>query len=463
MKRFIRFIERITRTLIIRFTNHDFANNFFGKLILRFIWKDQLEDFNNLVFRKDLLEKLIRLQSLKIQIFIVSNTEIPNELIALKLRDSGLNHLQICTSKNYQMLKSQGLYQEILSKFHIHMDSVVVIGDDADEDLLSAEKLGILNFHIQSFKDLIKPILSAKQLQIISRKEQGLTLLSNLVSWMNDNSEIKSWEIVGFFYSALLSNFIAESLFERIKDTQDTEVIFLSREGYLPHYSFKSHYRDSIVSHYLYVSRTLLYNEEGLKFIGSQLKFDKELLTSCAIFDIGWRGRSVSQVRELLSVPGNNFFLALWPWRKGPTNSTTLLVPRWNLRRALILRKCPEILEFILAAPHKTMSSTDVVSQATDSPEHAICKGFQDSWNHSTPSVSRELIFKIFAELLSNPSREQALFFGGIKHSVNGEQERTLLGKDPVLWLQGVRAAKSVNKHDILREYIRRFLSFVKQ
>ena len=462
-KRLLRFFEKIVRAFLFRFSKHDITKNFVGRQIVRLVQNDQIDDFADLVFRRDLLEKLVRLQSLKIQIFIVSNTEIADDLIALKLRGSGLNDPQICTSRNYHLLKSQGLYQDILREFQIPATSVVVIGDDLKEDLRSAEKSGIRNFHIQSVKNLIEQVISEKQVKILAGDEKGSVLLCNLVKWINDTEEIGLWEIVGFFYSAMLSNFIAKSIFETITPTQNKEVIFLSREGFLPHYSFKSRYQDTFAAHYLYVSRTLLRKAEGLEFIRSQLTFNGDSHRKYAIFDVGWRGRSVSQVRDLLSVSGNNFFLALWPWRKGPTDSIMLFVPRWNLRRILILRKCPEILEFILAAPHKTMASTKVVDQADDSAEAAICNGFFKSGKYSTPDLSRDLIFEIFSELLANPTSKQAHFFGGVKHSVSGEAERSLLDKDPILWLQGARAAKSVDNYDIFREYVRRLVSFVKQ
>jgi FMN phosphatase YigB (HAD superfamily) len=463
IKRCLRITEKIVRAFTVRFTKHDFKKNFFGKLVLRLVWKDHLEDFDKLILRKNILAKLILLQSLKVKIFIVSNTEIPEALILLKLANSGLNHLQICTSGKYQLLKSQGLYEEVLHQYHISPASVVVIGDNRSEDLLSAEKAGIPNLHIQSFEDFIKPVLSKMQLKIISKDERGLAHLSNLVNWVNDNNEINLWEIVGFFYSSMLSNFIAHSVFDRIKYSQDTEVIFLSREGYLPYTSFRSRYKDSFTAHYLYVSRILLSDTGGREFIQSQVNFSSHVSHRCAIFDIGWRGRSISQVRDLLSIPGNNFFLALWPWCKGPLNSYTLLVPRWNIRRGLTLRKCPEILEFILAAPHKSMSSTEIVRQPSDSSEYQICEGFLNSQSYPIPDLSRNLIFRLVSELLSNPTYDQALFFGGIKHSVSGEQARSLLDKKPVLWVQGVRITKSANNYDIFQEYVRRLVSFVKQ
>jgi hypothetical protein len=202
--------------------------------------------------------------------------------------------------------------------------------------------------------------------------------------------------------------------------------------------------------------------KEGKNFVKNQIEAFGFKQEKIAIFDIGWRGKSLSRVRELGQLNAVGFFLMIWPWARKPKNCSVLLGSRYNFYQVTLLRRCPEILEFILSSPHQSMQSSKVQMQMEHSPEFFMCKGFEKALQETSFIPTRRFISHFFNLLLSKPTLDQATFFGSIHHSINGETARKITDPSRILWLSGARVLGIIKYREIILEFSRRFLSLVR-
>jgi hypothetical protein len=211
------------------------------------------------------------------------------------------------------------------------------------------------------------------------------------------------------------------------------------------------------------VSRQLLKSPEGRNHVLRQLQDFR--LASCnpVIFDVGWRGKSVGQVRTILNRGGRNYFLAIWPWHRRVVKSTSLFASKYNIRKLFLLRSCPEIYEFVLSAPHRSAVSKFFKPQPIDSIETQMCIGFESALKMHPAAFDHSSVHQLFGDLIRRPSSEQANLFGSIVHSTDGEPSRTLI--DPVhpLWIKGALRVGSITKFVLVKEFSRRIASVMKQ
>jgi hypothetical protein len=261
----------------------------------------------------------------------------------------------------------------------------------------------------------------------------------------------------------LLANTTAKDLLEISKNIGATNIIFLSREGYLVKAATKKHLEvieSTVTCNYLYASRDLLRSSSGLEFVKKQIS-EMNLNGHSLVFDVGWRGYFLGEISGLITQKPTMVMIGIWPWIVNQKNFKTTIFRRRNLLRAWTFRKCPEIVEFLLAAPHETVQSQHIKPIAKDSSESAILDGAALSPTFTKNSeLEKFLTLKLFQSLLSRPSKPQAVLFGNIFHSANGEPSMRLIeaAKDGrIFWLQGSKASGNSSRLARFREVKRRF------
>lgn len=456
-------LYKLLRSVIIKATKKELNFSFYGNRLNTLMQNAIAEDFAELFIPTETVLILKNIIKSGKKIIVVSNTVVEKNLISQKLISHQISVHKIYTSSSAGIIKSQGLWAHVLMQEDLLPNQVIVIGDDLKEDLVPAETLGCKFYRIKTPLELLSPILSQKQLALFSDSGEGKFFLKWYVENCLMDSEFNLWESVGFLYSYLLSSYISSSLKDEMDSQLYKDVFFLSREGYFSFRIFQTipMYSD-VKSHYLFVSRWLLASQEGKEFIRTQISACNLAQREVAIFDIGWRGQSLSLVRSIGKLNAHGFFLTIWPWLTKPQNSKTLFGSRFNIFRTLTLRSCPEVLEFILSAPHQSMYSTKVMPQLPSSPEVSICRGFETALKEVDYRPDETFVSRYLHLLLVNPSRDQAEFFGNILHSINGESPRKLIDRTRILWLFGARAIGAINTWGIMTEIWRLLVSKVR-
>jgi len=455
------FFYQLARRSVLTLTKRELNSSFIGRQIVKRMRNIFIADLDDLYIPDQVINCLNSLRADGLKVYVFTNTTLTKNDIALKIRQSRLAVDDIYTSSNVGLIKSQGLLKVVLLKLNLQPSRVLIIGDDYDEDIKPSMEVGVSTFQIKSPSKMLSSVISKRQLSLLAKKHVNLNFVEELVLLILNGSIIEPWEAVGFLYSYPLACILAHAL--KSKTGGAKKILFLSREGYFPRRVMMSMVEGSDTHLlYLYVSRILLDSMEGRAFISNQLREMKLGDEAIAIFDIGWRGKSFASVREIGNLNAAGYFMFLWPWVASPAKSITLIGSRHNVLQALRIRRCPEIYEFLLSAPHQSMRSAIVEGQPAESAEHQICLGFEKALSQASMRLHPQFPFKFFDALIKNPSFEQSHFFGGITHSVKGEREIPLISPSRVLWLRGAKASRVIGNKEVLLEFIRRIKSGVR-
>ena len=456
-------IDRIIRFISKKLTKQDISKNFIGRLYLSLIKTILIEDLKDTQIRTTVINFLEELQNFSVEIIFVSNTDCAAKDFRNQFPSTVFQHTKIYTSSDVGVYKSNGLFVKVIEQEHLDSEMICIIGDSGTEDIEIATLLGVKNIKVDSYFDSLACLLNSKQINGLAKNPSTKDFLVSFGNWFNSSIAPTNWESVGFIYSYALSSFIADQIACRMINEKESEIIFLSREGYMPWRIVSSLPQEIIKTHYLYVSRRLVQSKEGRAYVFQQIANFRLTGIHSAIFDVGWRGKSVKQVRSILNMDGPNYFLAIWPWRRSVVKSTSLFANKRNFRRMIALRGCPEIYEYVLTAPHKSAISQTVIAQSLDSIEIQMCKGFESALKMNLRAFDHSNLYQLFGGLIRRPSKKQALFFGSVMHSTTGEASRTLIDPVGLLWIKGALRAGEVRKFDLIKEFARRIVSVVKQ
>lgn len=456
-------IYRITRYVVLKLTRRELNPSFLGKRIVKKLKPIFERDLDGVAVREKAKATMVHLLNSGVEVFVVSNSILNSDIIARKLNSENVPFLRVFTSGEVGYLKSQGLLHSVISSEKLNPLRVLVVGDDLKEDILPARRAGCTTVEIPAAWFQLSPVASREQLRMIASAGGGYDFISTVVREYLLPETLNLWEVAGFLYSFPLASFIAYRLKREMEKAKIESIIFLSREGYFPFRIFEEKESfEKIQSFYVYVSRALLDSPDGRSFIRTQLAHLTILGNRTAIFDVGWRGRVLQSVRELLEKPSKGFLFGIWPWAGVPLDVIQIAGSRLNLNTTIQIRRCPEIFEFLLSAPHETMRSVDVIEQVPQSKEYLLCKGFELALTTSDLDMNRKSLFKYFDSLIKRPNVEQAQFFGSFKHSVGTEPSAPLIDRSRVLWINGAKKLGVVSRREIVTEYCRRFISVVK-
>jgi FMN phosphatase YigB (HAD superfamily) len=454
---------RVLRSLIVRIHGHELSKSRLGN----WVWKLESKYFQHSTghyFPRQLIVNLVKeLSASSTTVAIVSNTMISDLEVLRILQSCGLAENQFFTSKSIGVLKSQGLYQQVLEQLGCNSDESLIVGDDRKEDLQPGSQIRVKAFLVEKISKRLNPVLNTKQIVQLNGSELGRIYLLKFAEILSHQPLTTYGMASGFFYSGLLANTTAKDLLEISKNNGASNIIFLSREGYLVKAATKKHLEgieSTLTCNYLYASRALIRSSSGLEFVKKQIS-EMNLNGHSLVFDVGWRGYFLGEISGLITQKPTMVMIGIWPWIVNQKNFKTTIFRRRNLLRAWTFRKCPEIVEFLLAAPHETVQSEHIKPIAKDSWESAILDGADLSPTYTKNSeLEKFLTLKLFQSLLSRPSKPQAVLFNNIFHSANGEPSMRLthVAKDGrIFWLQGSKAIGNSSRLARFREVKRRF------
>jgi hypothetical protein len=386
------------------------------------------------------------------------------------LEKCNLNGYQLYTSKHMGILKSQGLYHRCLDSSGFKATNSLIIGDDKKQDLIVGKSLGIKTFKVPKVSERLEPILNKEQIGVLNSSDLGKTYLKDFVDMVTEKPSLNLGYASGFFYSGLLANTTAREIIDISQNNKVANFVFLSREGYLIKRAtdkYLSILNLPISTYYLFASRSLMKSPKGEKYVLQQI-LNMNLLGRSIIFDVGWRGKFLGSISQMIKPAPLMIMIGIWPWRRKQAMFKTTYFRRRNPLKALTFRKCPEIIEFLLTAPHESVITSRINPISKFSWEQDIIDGAEKSpIYYGDPKKEKYLAFRLLSQLLSKPSLSQAQFFGNIRHSIEGETPSTIteITKDgKILWLAGSRICKKSNVWDRLKEIQRRiFEGFMRE
>ena len=462
-KKILKPFLKLIRSLIVRIHGHELSKSSLG----RWVWKIESKFFchsTDHYYPRQLIVNLVKeLSDSGTTVAVVSNTMISDLEVLRILQTCGLAKNQFFTSKSIGLLKSQGLYQQVLKQLGYDSNHSLIVGDDQKEDLQAGYEIGVKAFQVEKISKRLNPILNTKQIEELNGSELGRIYLGKFAEILSRQPLTTYGLASGFFYSGLLANTTAKDLLEISKNQGANNIIFLSREGYLVKSATDKHQEvieSQLTCTYLYASRVLLNSPSGIEFVKKQIS-EMNLNKNSLVFDVGWRGYFLKKISELISQKSTMVMIGIWPWIVGQKNFKTTIFRRGNPLKAWTFRKCPEIVEFLLAAPHETVQSQQIKPIAKDSWESAILIGADLSPTYTGKSKhEKSLMYKLFRSLLSRPSKPQAVLFGNIFHSANGEPSLRLTDvaiNGRIFWLQGSKAIGNSSRLDRFKEVKRRF------
>jgi predicted HAD superfamily phosphohydrolase YqeG len=461
----LRSLIRILHSIILRISARELNASLIGRILWKIESKVLPHNSQHYVARRIFCSLLDEFSNAGISISIVSNTLLDPSKIMEILKTCGINGIQPLTSGDSGILKSQGLFRKCLEQTSFSSGNSIIIGDDAKEDLAVGESLAIKTFKVSRLYEKLDPILNKKQIELLNSSEVGLNYLRVFAKLINEDPCMDLGYAMGYFYSGLLANTTAREIVDISREAKITNLIFLSREGYLIKNAADKlvSFDDSKIStSYMFASRALLKSPNGKDFIRQQIK-DMNLSSSSMIFDVGWRGKFLQSISSMIEPSPVMIMIGIWPWHAPPASIKTTYFGRNHPLNALRIRKSPEIVEFLLTAPHETMVTSEVRAISKTSWQSQIIDGAEKSPIHFVdPKIEKKLAYDLLTRLLSRPSCSQAQLFGEILHSIEGEAPKAIVditSDGKILWIPGSKVLNKSNTWDRFSEIQRRIFS----
>jgi Haloacid dehalogenase-like hydrolase len=455
---------RLAYSLVLKVTKAEINQSIVGRIVWRFWVLSGLNSpITDFLPRRIYCELLKDLKSQGIEISLVTNTMLNKSQISEILIKCGLQDFKVYSSREFGVLKSQGLYELCLRNSNHSTASSIIIGDDQLQDIDVGINLGIKTFKVDSISIRLSPILNLRQANLLLGDERSQTLITQFSNLFSHNPTISYAYTAGFFYSGQLAIATARKLEVMVRRFSINDIVFLAREGFLVKQSF-----DDLVSldtlqvrtHYLYASRALLLEANGGSFIEKQLK-DMSLGKRALFFDVGWRGQFVQAIARFVHPAPRLAMIGIWPWKYRPPRLSVTYFDYLHPFRALMVRRCPEIVEFLLAAPHESVTKSQVIQKSDESTELLIIQGASNSaLLDGTVGFQESIAFGLLKLLLSNPNKQQVSLFGDITHSANLEYPVSIVSVSPkgqIFWIKGSRIAGTSHFIDRFNEIKRRF------
>jgi hypothetical protein len=348
----------------------EFLRIFFGKSIQ----KEFDFDLENLVLREVVARLMIELHQSGSKVVIVSNTYYSSyQIRQICQKFKFPEDIQLILSSDHGLTKSQGLFSvsnNLTIKSHWHF------GDDKKEDSCVSEDVFVFIGKIYEINPFFNGSLYVSPKNSLINFNTARTFLKVMVS---HESEKDPWFWFGVFYSAPFAISISEALV-RVAESESAPVIyFLARDGYLPNRYLEM--SGKYVSFYLPFSRMISKSDQNLKTLKAFMETESGKGAKI-VFDLGWRGISSSKLRMILGQGAVLVLLGRWPWHR-KTEDLHLLTGSWRtLYWALRLRRCPELIELALTAPHETLVNLP----------HTF-KGWSNSIRFPTDHVNSQIAF----------------------------------------------------------------------
>ena len=411
----------------------------FGKRIN----KEFETDLNQLIPRKQVIELLYILNNRNKRIEIVTNTYYTKQQVRIICRKFGIpDSVNLIVSSEVGLSKKDGLFQKSNSRpFTSHWH----LGDDFKEDSNVSEDTFVFVPKIWEQISVFQSKLyaSPKEWKCDINLRHALTSVA-----VQYEDESNPWFWFGLLYSGPLAIAIAQKL-EKIANQIGGEYIYcLARDGYFP-FSYLQ-LASKLKIRYLPYSRKISHVKANLKKLNAWIQEDCAENRS-VVFDLGWRGNSASKLCNEIGKNANLVLFGRWPWHKQTEDLHLLFGPKRTLWKALNIRRCPELVELALSAPHSSLevlpsNLNDWLNQInfnTSGAAYHISRGVfalqSIWWNGGNREISLDISSKSLSLFMRNPSYEFLILAARETHEYKNVSVPLINGGDGLItfWIRG--------------------------
>ena len=235
------------------------------------------------------------------KIIIASDMYLPTHFLASVLKNNGYNHFdKIYVSGDIGKCKGKTLFNHILSDLNVKPKDILHIGDNYSSDIMKPKSMGINVQYFPNNYDLSNGLSVFKEKKLINyydEKNIGTSLLTKLLT-KNENSNSAVNYKLGYMLGIVFYNFTKWV----IKNSNDNNIFFLSRDGYLP-YRIATEIFNHKKSHYIYASRRALMLCKLNLNVGISAPENKEMFDALRFL----RYSKVSELIEFIGLNPNNF------------------------------------------------------------------------------------------------------------------------------------------------------------
>ena len=203
---------------------------------------------------KNIYDQAVKLNK---KIIATSDMYLDEKTITTLLNTAGYNHLhKIYISGVYGKLKWSGdLYKIIIKDLGIEPQKILHIGDNYRADCVSAKKIGITAVHYQE-KNFLKDKKFTKFNTTKNLEKSCLFALCNEYYKNNDDY----FKRLGFVYGGPLCLSFLKWVYSQVKNKQFSDMLFISRDGWILKKVFDLLYPNEFKTHYIYASREVCKN-----------------------------------------------------------------------------------------------------------------------------------------------------------------------------------------------------------
>jgi hypothetical protein len=406
--------------------------------------RDEFEfDLNQLLPRYRMLELMNSLLERSTQVAIVTNTYYSLGQVRQICEKVGIpSELSKIVSSEYGASKAKGLFRlayesPVTSHWHF--------GDNQKEDsavshdvfvivpkILDTDPIGLLNGIFLSKRDPELIRLRGFLTEILTKYE----------------STMSPWFWFGVCCSGPLSTSIGQRLIQVMEEEKAEAIYFLARDGYLPFLFF----RNMLIFHSVYVpySRKVSQSPSNLealrRWITCSGDHEKKIF-----FDIGWRGISASKLVSFFGDDARLVLFGRWPWYRKIENQHLFFGGNSTLKNAMKVRRCPELFELAMSAPHDSFeslpenlnTSLELYLSETVDTRRLIVNGallFQENWiKAQMPTLSLNAGTRPILDLMTSPSLRFLHLAADEYHEYNGDQIPLVVSSHKTItyWVKG--------------------------
>lgn len=442
-----RYIRKYSELIMRVFQKSGWAKDF--KLeSLRFLFGEKIDqefryDLDHLLVRNSILDLLNTVLSKGTKIGIVTNSYYSNDQITAICKKLDLvGQFELIVSSEVGVTKRQGLLQKSqipIGSPHWHF------GDDLKEDAAVSDGIFV---HIKKILDLI-PAVNSGVFSLPKYDKRTRKLFAAYIQIATEyEEEINPWFWFGVFFSGPLSLSIAQNLNSIAEDTGVNYIYLLARDGYLPFRCLQA--ESNLQINYLPYSRKLSMTSANLQRLVSWI--EKETAGQKKLFfDLGWQGKSAAKLANRFGENSSLILFGRWPWHKRIEKEVIYFGSIRTLIRAFHVRRCPELFELALSAPHDSLEElpSDLVGWSrlinfdSGGNRYEIARGsleFLRTWDRQKMGeIPIAVAIKPLLTLIRHPRLEFLKLASFESHEYGGERV-PLVGKgnSPItFWIKG--------------------------
>jgi hypothetical protein len=465
-RKYIEFAWRLLQKLkLVRDFRLDALRPIFGDKI-----QEEFEsDLNQLIERPLVFELFNSMVKSKKHIEIVTNTYYSNEQIRIICRKFNIpDEVNLILSSDYGLSKNQGLFSKTNTKYN---NSHWHFGDNAKED--SSVSKDVFVYTTKRWESL--PKFQSNECQtakMITPSREIQRVFNEIVA--KYEGEVDPWFWFGVFYSGPLAVGVAQNILKIAKLENASTIYFLARDGYLP-FKLLEDIKDLQIRYVPYsrhISSSNLELDKLFLWIEKDSSHGKAL-----VFDLGWRGISARALVNRINGPASLVLFGRWPWWKKSEDRYLFFGSFPSIVKALCVRRCPELFELALSAPHQTIERlpqdldnwAENLDLANSGMKFQISRGakvFGEIWKTSgnTELTISEAVQPLSC-LITDPGLDFLSLASNVKHEHRGERVPLVATDEGVItyWIKGSWRYQKMFKHsmrvrvrNVAKEYRRR-------